>query len=82
MLDPPRLLRRTADDGVPAVIRRRPMQPGKHLPCQLPAVRQLIDLGAQGVHTVKPPDVPLVGNTAQEAAGGLPRLTAPAAQLP
>ena len=40
-LDPPRLLRRAADDGVPAVIRRRPMQPGKHLPCQLPAVRQL-----------------------------------------
>ena len=82
VLDPVRLLRRTADDGIPAAVRRCPVEPGEHLPRQLPAVRQLVDLGAQGVHAVEPPDVPLVGDAAQEAAGSPSPLAAPAAQLP
>ena len=51
-------------------------------PRLLIAVFQLIDLGAQGLHAVKPPDRPPVGQAPQKSASDLPRAAPPAPQLP
>lgn len=82
MLDSIRLLRGTAGDGIPASLLRPPANLLKKTAGQLRAVCELVHLGTQGIYTVKPPDIPLVGNAAQEAADRPALLAALLPQLP
>ena len=69
MFHPPGVLRGHAGDGVPAVDLRCLGSCARIFPCQFPAVRQFVNLGTQGIHAVKPPDVPLCGSDCPKSAG-------------
>ena len=76
------VLRRGTDNGVPSLLRRRRVEPGQGSARQLPRVGKLVDLGAQDVYAVKPPNAALVGQAAQEAAGSLSPLVPPGPDFP
>ena len=82
MFQPPRFLRGWAGGHVIVPASGLPTQRRQQRPRLLIAVLQLIDLGAQGLHAVKPPDRPPVGQAPQKAAGDPSRAASPAPQLP
>ena len=82
MFQPPRFLRGRAGGHVIVPADGLLTQRRQQRPRLLIAVFQLIDLGAQGLHAVKPPDRPPVGQAPQKAAGDPSRAAPPAPQLP
>ena len=82
MFQPPRLLCGWTGGHVIVPADGLLTQRRQQRPRLLIAVLQLVDLGAQGLHAVKPPNRPPVGQAPQKSASDLPRAAPPAPQLP